>query len=49
MNGKIMGPDEKDGNVDGKDPEHEDQDRMCVIVEVIMGTRSLNSISYLHV
>ena len=38
---QIMGPDEEDGDVDGEHPEHEDQHRVGVVVEIIMGARSL--------
>ena len=37
-----MGPDEEDGYVDGENPEHEDQHRVRVVVEIIMGARSLS-------
>ncbi len=42
-----MGPDEKDGYVDGEDPEHEDQHRVRVVVEIIMDARSLSYIRFL--
>ena len=41
---QIMGPDEEDGYVDGEHPEHEDQHRVRVVVEIIMGARSLSDV-----
>ena len=41
MNSKIMYPDDENGKVDGEDPEHEDEDGVGVVVEIIVGSRSL--------
>jgi hypothetical protein len=37
MDGKVMHPDNENGEVDRKDPEHEDEDGVCVVEEIIMG------------
>ena len=42
-----MGPDEKDGYVDGEDPEHEDEHRMRVIVKIVVGAGSLSDVRLL--
>ena len=36
-----MEPNHKDGNVDWKDAEHEDEDGMGVVVEIMMDPRTL--------
>lgn len=43
-----MRPDEKDGYVDGQNPKHEDQYGMRVVVEIIVGARSLSSVRVLE-
>lgn len=41
VNGQIMCPDDQDGEVDGEYAEHEDEDRVDVVVEIIMTPRAL--------
>ena len=41
MNCKVMNPHHEDRDVDRQHPEHEDEDGMCVVVEIIVGARSL--------
>lgn len=41
MNRKVMNPHHEDRDVDGQHPEHEDEDGMCVVVEIIVGARPL--------
>ena len=45
VDGEIVGPDEEDGDVDGEDPYHEYEDGVCVVVEIIVGTRALFFVS----
>ena len=42
MDGEVVDPDDKDGEVDGEDPEHEDEETVDVVVEVIVIARSLS-------
>jgi len=41
MDGEIVDPDDEDGEVDGENPEHEDQETVDVVVEVVVVARSL--------
>ena len=41
VDGEVVGPDEEDGDVDGEDPDHEDEDRMRIVVEIIVGPGAL--------
>lgn len=41
VNGKIVDPHDEDGDVDGEDPEHEDEQGVRVVVEVIIGAGPL--------
>ena len=36
-----MYPDDENGNIDRKNPDHKNQDGVCVVVEIIMGARLL--------
>ena len=44
MNRQVMNPDHEDGDVDWKDAEHEDEDGVGVVVEIIVGFVSLERI-----
>ena len=46
---QIMGPDQKDGYVDGKNPEHKDKHRVRVVVEIVVGAGSLFTIRLLAI
>ena len=37
MYSEIMYPNHEDGQIDWEDPEHEDEDGVSVVVEIIMG------------
>ena len=37
-----MYPDDEDREIDRENPEHEDEDGMSVVVEIIVGSRSLS-------
>ena len=39
--GEIVCPDDEDWYVDGEDPDHEDEDGVGVVVEIIVGSASL--------
>lgn len=41
MDRKITNPDDEDGDVNGEDPHHQDEDRVDVIVKVGVGFRVL--------
>ena len=41
MDRKITYPNNQHRNIDGKDPDHEHQDRMCIVIEVVVGVRAL--------
>lgn len=41
VDGEVVGPDEEDGDVDGEDPDHEDEDRVGVVIEIMVGAGSL--------
>lgn len=41
VHGEVVVPDNKDGKVDGQDPQHDDQDRVSVMVKVPGGPRAL--------
>lgn len=41
VDGQVMCPDDQDGEVDWKYAEHENEDRVDVIVEIIMSPRPL--------
>ncbi len=43
MNSKVVNPDNKYKDIDWQYPEHENEDRVDVVVEIIMGVRSLCS------
>ena len=45
MHCQIMDPNDKDRHVDGKDPEHEDEEGMCVVEKIVMCTGALRSLS----
>lgn len=34
VDGEVVDPDDEGGKVDGQDPEHEEEDRVRVVVEV---------------
>lgn len=42
MNREIVNPDHENGDVDWEDAEHEDEDRVGVVVEIMVGWRSLH-------
>ena len=44
MNSKVVNPDNKYKDIDWQYPEHENEDRMDVVVEIIMGVRFLYSV-----
>lgn len=48
MNGEVVDPDHEDGEVDGEDAEHEDEDGVGVVVEIMMGPRTLLILRILH-
>ena len=41
VNSEVMDPHHKNGDVDGQHPEHEDENRVCIVVKIIVGARSL--------
>ena len=41
MDGEVVDPDDKDGEVDGEDPEHEDEETVDVVIKVVVVARSL--------
>lgn len=41
MNGKVVNPDNKHQDIDWQYPKHENEDGVDVIVEIVMGVRSL--------
>ena len=43
MNREVVDPHHEDRDVDGEHPEHEDEDGVCVVVEIIVGARSLET------
>jgi hypothetical protein len=43
-----MYPNHEDGDVDGEDAKHEDEDGVGVIVEIMMGPRTLSNVRILH-
>lgn len=44
VNGEVVGPDEEDHDVDGQYPDHEEEDRVGVIVEIMVGAGGLGDI-----
>lgn len=36
VDGKVADPHDEDGDVDGQDPQHHDEDRVRVVVEVVV-------------
>ena len=42
VNSKVVGPDDKDRDVDRQNPKHENKDRVRVVIEIIMSVRFLN-------
>ena len=44
VDGEVVGPHEEDGDVDWEDPDHEDEDRVRVVVEIIVGPRALYTV-----
>lgn len=42
VDGEIVNPDDEDGKVDGEDPQHEDEETVDVVVEVVVVARSLS-------
>lgn len=41
VHGEIADPDDEDWKVDWENPEHEDQDRVRIIVKVVVDVRTL--------
>lgn len=41
MEREVSYPDDEDWQVDGKNPEHQDEDRVRVVVEVVVRVKSL--------
>ena len=44
VDGEVVGPDEEDHDVDGEDPDHEEEDRVGVIVEIMIGAGGLGDV-----
>ena len=42
VDGKVMNPDDEDREVDWENPEHEDEETVDVVVEVVVVARTLN-------
>jgi hypothetical protein len=45
MDHKIVSPDQEDQNVDRQDPQHEDENRMCVVGKVVVSSGPLQAVS----
>jgi hypothetical protein len=45
VNSQISYPDNKDWEVDWEYPKHQYEDRMCIVVEIVIGLRVLKGIS----
>jgi hypothetical protein len=44
VHGEVMYPDDEDGDINGEDAEHEDEDGVGVVVEIMMGPRTLSNL-----
>ena len=42
VDGEVVDPDDEDREIDREDPEHEDEETVDVIVEVVVVARTLN-------
>jgi hypothetical protein len=40
MHNEVVGPDQEDKHIDGQDPQHQNQDGVCVVVEIQMRSGS---------
>ena len=41
VHGEVVDPNDEDGEVDGENPEHEDEEGVRVVVEVVVGSGAL--------
>lgn len=45
MDHKIVSPDQENQDVDRQDPQHEDENRMCVVGKVVVSSGPLQAVS----